>query len=197
MVVTTNDLREIYHDYRNIIDKIKRDADNGLLIRLNRGLYETDRYAEPAFLAGAILSPSYLSFEWALSYYDLIPERVTTITSASLNTHKTKTFFNKFGKYTYRDIKEDVFYEGLTEIENAHYHVKIATKEKALCDALSKWRVVHSIKELKILMFVDMRIDYEEFSYCDPKELIRLASLYKKSNLDLLIKLVRKEFDYE
>ena len=195
MIVTTDNLRNVYHDYKNVIDKIKRDVDRGVLIRLNRGLYETNQYTEPYLLAQAILSPSYISFEWALSYYGLIPERVMTITSASLNTHKTKIFFNQFGRFTYRDINEDVFYEGQVEInDDKNYPSRIASKEKAICDSLSKWRVVHSLKELKILLFDDMRIDLEEFSYCDPKELIRLASLYKKTNLNLLIKLVQKEF---
>ena len=193
MIVTTDILRNTYRDYKNVIDKIKRDVDRGVLIRLNRGLYETDRHVDLYLLAEAILSPSYISFEWALSYYGLIPERVMTITSASLNMHKTKIFRNQFGRFTYRDINENVFYEGQLDIsDNKNYHARIASKEKAICDSLSKWRVVHSLKELKILMFDDMRIDLEEFSYCDPKELIRLASLYKKTNLKLLIKLIEK-----
>lgn len=197
MIITTSMLREKYSDYANPLDKIKRDADNGLLFRLNRGLYETDGGATPCFLASSILSPSYLSFDWALSYYGLIPEKVFSITSASLNVRKNKTFINKFGRYEYSDIPASVFSEGLTYLENGDYVVKIATKEKAICDSLSKWRVVNSVKSLKELLFIDKRIDEEEFSTCDFKLMIRLASLYKKTNLDMLIKLIRKEYDHE
>lgn len=197
MVISTQMLRTKYNDYANPLDKIRRDADSGLLIRLTRGLYETDSGVNPSFLASSILSPSYLSFDWALSYYGLIPEKVFSITSASLNIRKNKTFINKFGRYEYSDIPASVFSEGLTYLENGQYIVKVATKEKAICDSLSKWRVVNSVKSLKGLLFVDKRIDEEEFSTCDFKLMIRLASLYRKTNLDMLIKLIRKEYDHE
>lgn len=197
MVLTTSMLKEKYNDYANPLDKIKRDVDSGVLIRLTRGLYEDDSGVNPCFLASSILSPSYLSFDWALSYYGLIPEKVVAITSASLNNRKNKTFINKFGRYEYSDIPSIAFPEGLTYIEDGDYIVKIATKEKAICDSLSKWRVVNSVKSLKELLFVDKRIDKEEFSTCDFPLLVRLASLYKKTNLDLLIKLIRKEYDHE
>ena len=197
MVITTSMLREKYRNYVNPLDKIKRDADSGILFRLTRGLYEIDGGIDPCFLASSILSPSYLSFDWALSHYGLIPEKVFSITSASLNIRKNKTFINKFGRYEYSDIPVSAFSEGLTYIESGDYVVKIATKEKAICDSLSKWRVVKSIKDLKALLFEDKRIDEEEFSTCDFKLMMRLASLYKKTNLDMLIKLIRKEYDHE
>ena len=197
MIITTSMLKEKYSDYVNPLDKIKRDTDSGILIRLTRGLYERDKGVNPCFLASSILSPSYLSFDWTLSYYGLIPEKVFSITSASLNIRKNKTFINKFGRYEYSDVPINVFSEGLTYLENGDYVVKIATKEKAICDSLSKWRVVGNIKDLKELLFIDKRIDEEEFSTCDFKLMMRLASLYKKTNLDMLIKLIRKEYDYE
>ena len=197
MVITTSMLREKYSNYANQLDKIKRDTKSGILFRLTRGIYETDSEANPCFLASSILSPSYLSFDWALSYYGLIPEKVFSITSASLNIRKNKTFINKFGRYEYSDIPVSAFSEGLTYIENGDYIVKIATKEKAICDSLYKWRVVNSVKALKEVLFIDKRIDEDEFSTCDFKLMMKLASLYKKTNLDMLIKLIRKEYDHE
>lgn len=197
MIVSTSILRNQYKDYANPLDKIKRDADNGLLIRLNRGLYETNKGVNPCLLASSILSPSYLSFDWALSYYGLIPEKVIAITSASMGLRKNKTFVNAFGRYEYSDIPSQVFSEGLNYLEDGEYAVKIATKEKAICDSLCKWRIVHSIKELKELLFVDKRIDESEFEVCNFKLMLRLAGLYKKTNLEYLIKLIRKEYDYE
>ena len=197
MVITVSVLKERYKNYSNPLDKIKRDADNGVLFRLSRGIYETNGNTDPCLLASSILSPSYLSFDWALSYYGLIPEKVAAITSASLGVRKNKTFINQFGRYEYSDIPVNAFSEGLTYLENGEYMVKIATKEKAICDSLSKWRVVNSIKALKELLFADKRIDEEEFFTCDFKLMTRLASLYKKTNLDLLIKFIRKEYDRE
>lgn len=197
MIVTTSMLKEKYHDYANPLDKIKRDADKGILIRLTNGIYETDKGTEPYLLASSILSPSYLSFDWALSYYGLIPERVVSITSASLGNRKNKTFENFFGRYEYTDGPVNAFSEGLLYLESGDYIVKIATKEKAICDSLCKWRVVKNIKELKELLFIDKRIDIDEFENCDFKLMEHLASLYRKTNLKLLIKLIRKEYNKE
>ena len=132
-----------------------------------------------------------------MSYYGLIPEKVFSITSASLNIRKNKSFINKFGRFEYSDVPSLAFSEGLTYLEKDEYAVKIATKEKAICDSLSKWRVVNSVKSLKELLFVDKRIDEKEFSTCDFNLMMRLASLYKKTNLDMLIKLIRKEYSHE
>lgn len=197
MLVTTSILKKEYQDYSNPLDKIKRDAKNGVIFRLTRGIYETDKNTNPCLLASSILSPSYLSFDWALSYYGLIPEKVMAITSASLKVRKNKTFINKFGRFEYSDISSNVFSEGLTYLESGDYIVKIATKEKAICDSLSKWRVVRNIKDLKELLFVDKRIGEDEFASCDFNLMIRLAALYNKTNLNLLIKLVRKEYTHE
>ena len=197
MIVTTSMLKEKFHDYANPLDKIKRDVDKGVIIRLAKGIYETDKNTEPCLLASSILSPSYLSFDWALSFYGLIPERVFAITSASLGLRKNKTFENQFGRYEYTDIPVEAFSEGLTYLENSEYAAKIAMKEKAICDSLCKWRVVKNVKELKELLFEDKRIDEDEFALCDFELMKRLAKLYNKTNLKLLIKLIRKEYENE
>jgi predicted transcriptional regulator of viral defense system len=194
MIISTSGLRIKYNTYANPLDKIKRDTDKGYLVRLNRALYETDNNVNPHFLASSILSPSYLSFDWALAFYGLIPEKVISITSASLQVGKSKTFINLFGRYEYRDVSTTAFSEGLTYLENGDYVVKIATKEKSICDSLSKWRVIHSVKQLKELLFIDKRIDDESFSSCDFALMLRLASLYQQTNLKYLVKLIRKEY---
>lgn len=197
MILTSSILKNNYIDYVNPLDKIKRDVAQGKLIRLTRGLYETDRTVDPIFLAGPILSPSYISFEYALAYHGLIPERVVAITSASLQIRKNKTFVNYFGRFEYSDIPSSIFSSGLILIESNGYAFKIASKEKALCDSLYKWRVVKSVKELKKLLFEDKRIDEDEFALLDFAELLKLASLYRKNNLKLLIKLIKKKYKYE
>ena len=197
MIVTTSILKNEYHDYSNPLDKIKRDVDNGVLFRLTKGIYETDKNVDSYLLASSILSPSYLSFDWALSFYELIPEKVVAITSASLGVRKNKTFINRFGRFEYSDISPKAFSEGLTSLESGDYIVKIATKEKAICDSLSKWRVVNNINDLKELLFIDKRIDIDEFNSCDFKLMSRLAALYNKKNLNLLIKLIRMEYNHE
>ncbi|MBQ3459813.1 MAG: hypothetical protein IJH14_03995 [Solobacterium sp.] len=194
MIVTVSMLKQKYADYTNPLDKIRRDADQGVIFRLNRGLYETDRNVNPYLLAAPILSPSYLSFDFALSYYGLIPERTMAITSATLNVRKNKTYINVFGRYEYSDIPASAFSEGLCLIGEGEYIVRMASKEKAICDSLYKWRVVHSIKTLKELLFIDKRMDEDEFASCNFVLMKRLAKLYHKTNLELLVRLIEKEY---
>lgn len=194
MIVTVNILKNKYQNYRNALDKIKREVDNGTLIRIKNGLYETNRNVEPYYLASSIFSHSYLSFEWALSIYGLIPERVYTFTSASYNLRKNKTYVNYFGCFEFYDVPKNIFYEGVNSYLEKGYIYKIATKEKTICDCLAKWPVVHSIKQLKILLFEDKRIYENEFDKCDFKAMSNLASLYHKTNLKLLVKLINKEY---
>ncbi len=59
-------------------------------------------------IANKIYSPSYVSFEMALSYYDLIPESVYGITSAS--TRRTYNFKTSIAEFNYRTIKPQLHF---------------------------------------------------------------------------------------
>ena len=49
-------------------------AERGEVFPITRGLYETDPNVPGYLLAGSIYGPSYISFEYALGYYGMIPE---------------------------------------------------------------------------------------------------------------------------
>ena len=81
MILTTSMLTEQLHKYSDPAGKILRMKKDGKIFQLTRGLYETDRNVQGHCLAGAIFGPSYLSFDYALSVYGLIPEAVYAFTS--------------------------------------------------------------------------------------------------------------------
>lgn len=86
------------------------------------------------FIAKEIYSPSYVSLEYALSIYGLIPERVVDVTSVT--TKKPIEFKNKLGVFIYQHIKENCF-TGFIEKEDENGLVYfIATPEKAVADFL-------------------------------------------------------------
>lgn len=109
----------------------------GLVIRLRNGLYilnEHDRKMHPSriFLANAMYAPSYVSTEYALGYYDLIPEKVEDVTSVT--TKNVKKFRNAFGTFVYQHVKTDLFF-GFKEIQDENkLPVFIAEPEKAMLD---------------------------------------------------------------
>lgn len=82
-------------------------------------------------IANKIYSPSYISFEMALSYYGLIPESTYGITSVS--TRKTYIFRTKIAEFSYRTIKSKIFF-GYDIVQYDNKNFKIATLEKALLD---------------------------------------------------------------
>jgi len=59
-------------------------------------------------IANKIYSPSYVSLEMALSYYNLIPESVYGITSVT--SEKTNHFKNDLGEFIYRHIKPELMF---------------------------------------------------------------------------------------
>ena len=58
------------------------------LFKVINGLYETNENTPGYLLSTSIYGPSYISFEYALYFYGLIPERVDTITCATYNKKK-------------------------------------------------------------------------------------------------------------
>ena len=88
MIKTTEILIQEYNSYSNPKMKIGRLVKEGKLIPIIKGLYETDSSIPGHYLAGIIYGPSYLSFEFALSWHNLIPEAVYTFTSASYSKKK-------------------------------------------------------------------------------------------------------------
>ena len=90
MIITTDIVKARLSDYANKNNKISRDIRDGKLHKIVNGLYETDINTPGYLLAGSIYGPSYISFEYALSYYGLIPERVHVITCATYGKKKKK-----------------------------------------------------------------------------------------------------------
>lgn len=192
MVVTIQQLKEQYKNYSNPITKISRDVKNEKLFPLVKGIYETSSNTNGFMLAQFIYGPSYLSFDYVLYRQGLIPETVyNTFTCATYNKRKIKKYTNKFGTYIYRDVPNIVFSLGVLSFQNEEYSYLIATAEKALCDKLYTISPVKSIKDLKKLLFEDLRIDEERFEQLNKQDILELAPLYHSTNLNLLAKYIK------
>lgn len=191
MVFTTQQLIEKYSDYVDPNGKIARDVRDKKLFPIVRGYYETEANTSGEKLAQIIYGPSYLSFEYALSEYGLIPEAVFSFTCATFNKRKTKTYINNFGTYVYRDIPPKAFSLGvMAKIEDGYVY-QIATPEKALCDKLYTISPVRSVNELKVILFEDLRIDKIEFDKLNKKDILILVPYYHSTNLNMLAKMIK------
>ncbi|QLY40610.1 hypothetical protein HF295_07035 [Hujiaoplasma nucleasis] len=194
MIVTTLNLKEKYKDYTDINGKIKRDIDNGFLFPLIRGIYETDESVPGFLLAAYIYGPSYLSFEYALSFHNIIPERVVVYTNATFNKRKSKSYQNKFGLYTYRDVPNAAFPFSVKAHEENGYAYFMASPEKALCDLLYTRKPVTSLKDLKMLLFEDLRINKDMFEQLNFDEILFLSDKYISNNMKLFRKYIESGY---
>ena len=193
MVISSEELLFENRSYAVPQIRIQRMVKKGELIPLKRGMYETDSTAPGFLMANAILGPSYISFEYALSYHSMIPERVITYTSATFGKNKKKEFMNSFGTFTYRDIPQEVFpYYYSRELYGNRPYL-IASRENALCDQLYIATPIRGIHDFEEFLFDGMRLDEDIFDSLDFEKIKRIAPLYHKTNLYQLEKLIEKE----
>ena len=182
--------------YKQPRDKITHLLRKEEIIRVKKGLYVfgTAYQRRPIsleVLSNLIYGPSYISFESALSYYNLIPERVTTITAASVK--KNKTFETQFGFFNYQKIPSKVYPTGIISVSVDHAaSFLIASKEKALCDLLARLKSFSSTAELKEYLVESMRIELGEVHKCSLKQVSEIKKFYHHHNVDLLWKILRK-----
>lgn len=112
---------------------------NGKVVRLRKGLYtltDADRTVplNVLWLANRLYEPSYVSLEYALSYYGLIPEAIGSITSVS--TRKSKAFKTPLGLFRYSSLKTEDFF-GFVSVDTPDKQAFwMATPEKAVLDFL-------------------------------------------------------------
>lgn len=192
MIFTSSMLVEQLREYSDPFGKIKRMKNSGSLFQLTRGLYETDPKVPGYCLAGAIYGPSYLSFEYALATYGLIPEAVYTFTSATFEKKKAKEYENHYGRFSYRDVPSNAYPFGIVIKEENGYVYRIATPEKALCDKLYIMPPVMSQKELVNLLFDSLRIDQTEFEKLNTEDILEIGPKYCCNNLKYLLKFLER-----
>lgn len=195
MILTNDIIKQNLKEYSNKNTKICREVKNGNLIKIINGLYETDPNVNGYLLAGSIYGPSYLSFDYALSYYGLIPEKVTAYTNATCGKKKKKRYENQFGSYFYRDVPVEVYPLGVTIIQEGEYIYQIATPEKALCDKLYTLKPINNMSELENVLFNDLRIDEIEFNNLNIQDINEISQYYHSTNVDLLYRYMRRNIN--
>jgi len=152
--------------------KIKRLLAQGKLRQVRRGLYCLTEEGgcflkpHPFELAQFIYAPSYISFESAFSFYNLIPEAVYTITSASLK--RSKEFNTDLGLFSFMHLPAENFYSEVTLYKDEQYTFFIAKPWKAICDYIyfykKKWTFEVLIENLRMdISILPLLQDYEKY----------------------------------
>jgi len=112
---------------------LHRYKKQGFILQVKRGLYVfPDALPPDLYLANKLYSPSYISLEFALSYYGVIPETVYEITSVT--TKATRRFKALEKIFSFRKIKKSA-YTGYSLGKQGGLSFYIADAEKAFVDA--------------------------------------------------------------
>lgn len=195
-----NTLISVLGDYKSPKDKVLRLLENKDIIRLKKGMYVVspqihNQTLSTELVANLLYGPSYISFESALSYYGIIPERVYTVKSATLK--RSRNFSNSLGYFEYTQMEASYFSIGVTtKIINSQYAYLIASQEKALCDLIiaTKGLRLQSLKSVKTFLEEDIRADFsllDSLNWNIVKECMDTTQK-KKKELMLLYNLFQK-----
>lgn len=172
--------------------KLSQMIKKGEIIRIARGVY-ADSMDDPRLpVAQLLISPSYISFETALAYHGLIPERVYSIKSAGFNLRKDKRFETPFGLYTFHYLPQELFSLALMPAEEQGHGFRIAQMEKALLDTLYKIRGIRTKQGIFDLIIEDLRINEELLRTLNWDTLQELAPYYRSTTIKSFIQYGRE-----
>ena len=185
-------------EYRSPRDKITRLIKDGVICPVKKGLYifGPDYRNEPysrEVLANLIFGPSYISREYALSYYGLIPEKITTLTSVC--TGRSRQFDTPVGRFDYRRIPIRAYPAGIRQITpDSHRNFLIATQEKALCDFIQLQRGIgpFSISAMIEYLLENMRMDEYELKKMDWVKIRDISKLYNSRKIYMLSRAIKQ-----
>jgi hypothetical protein len=178
--------------------KVQALERSGELIRLKRNLFIinqelTGKETDVRLCANHIYGPSYVSFQWALRYYGMIPEQVFMMTSAT--TKRTRFFETPIGNFNYVQVPASYFPIGVECREELGISFLMATREKALCDTilLDDFVPRQSIKSLATYLEDDLRLDMDILTELDTEVIEQCSRIGRKEQtFKNLIKIIKQ-----
>ncbi len=160
-------LMQALSGYKYPRDRVTTLLRSGELVRVKKGLYVTndsrDWYSREV-LANLVYGPSYVSLEYALRYYGLIPEAVETVTSVT--TQRRKLYDTPLGRFEYEHLPVWAYAPAVHyKAVDARRGFLIAAPEKALIDTLAVRTPGLKPEEIGPHLFDNLRVDEADFSH--------------------------------
>lgn len=185
-------LTDALRGYANVRDRISRLLRDGSIIRVKKGLYVfAERYRRTPvsreLLANLVYGPSYVSMEYALQYYGVIPERVEMVTSVTPG--QARSFTTPVGDFSYRYVPRNAFPLGMDRVELPDGRAfLIATPEKAVADKVVLDRVeIRRLAPMREYLFENLRIDRSQFVSLRLDRLMEIARAWPSERMKLLV----------
>jgi hypothetical protein len=190
-----NLLKSALKDYLHPRVKINQLLKTQKITRVKKGIYvKSGEDYSPLVLANMIYGPSYVSQDFALSLYNLIPERVVTVTCMTLG--RNKEFHTPCGLFSYEHLDPNLYSLGIRRVEIEYGRAYLmASPEKALIDRLQNIKGLDTVQRLEDYLESDMRFDFSNIQQIKLHDLSRLVKVYNRSILFLLEELLRNKKD--
>lgn len=188
-------------EYSNKRDVITRLIRSGQIIRVKKGLYVFGQdyrkgLVSKEVLANQIYGPSYISFEYALSYYGMIPERVETLTSAT--TGRSRIFNTPLGSFSYRHLPVEKYGCGITIKQlDDHHSMFIATPEKAILDQVYISQGLTGKMKLEEYFRDDLRIDEDFLKKLSIERLREIADCFSSPKVSRAVNYINELHKHE
>jgi len=179
-------------------DKISDLLRKGVIVRVKKGIYIFgEDYRRRPFsrevLANLVYGPSYISLDYALHYFGLIPERVEAVTSVT--TGRSRRYATPVGLFRYRMIPLAAFRIGMDRVElDDGRSFLIATPEKALADKIRDDRGNGLQTQGQLMEYLEnnLRVDPTALAKLNGEQLGAIARRYGSRKLQLLSNLLQR-----
>lgn len=185
-IFSIRDIKKRYPDFDN--RRLVEWQQKGYILKVRRAFYCFKEHRRNEhfqyFSANKIYSPSYVSFESALNYYNIIPEGVFTITSAT--TRNTANYETTIGNFTYKHLKSGLFF-AYKLIQGDGVMIKIAEPEKVILDYFYM-NNLNSIAEIEGMRFNEIQLK----EIIDFQKLEKYQKIFDSRVLDRRIRLFKK-----
>jgi hypothetical protein len=143
------------------------------------------------YIANLLHGPSYVSLEYALSHYSLIPERVTEVTSVTPG--RSKRYQTPIGYFSYHHIPLSCFASGM-DIYTDEFGVSclIAAPEKALADKIHTGPQFRTRKDLDLYLLEDLRIDPSDLAQMRLKMVAEYCNTFGSGKSELFLQVIKQ-----
>jgi len=180
--------------YASPRDRVTSLLRSGTIIRVKKGLYVFGKEyrRQPIsneLLANLISGPSFVSLDYALSYYGLIPERVEIVTSVT--SKRAKRFNTPVGRFVYRPTS--AFSIGIDRAGPEDRSFFIAVPERAVADRLRDDRGGGGRTKMEIekYLFEDLRLYRNGMRELSANFMYRLADALRSRKVRLCADVMR------
>ena len=179
-IFSVEDAKYFLGHYKAPLKALSLMVEKGELVHLKRGLYAKKEGFDPLKVAYPLRSPSYISYETALNYYGLIPEKVEQITSVVDG--RAGSLLAGTIRYSYSSQNRKLYSLGMSLEFIEDHPIPIASREKAVLDTLAKARLITADltdKEIFDYLSDSLRIDEDALMALSLSKLEAMAPLYR------------------